>query len=209
MYYRRLFFVSTLTIVLLTLLLSSSSVRVGLAAVEPVLSADDSLSSDKTPYFSGAALPDSRLMLTEQKSQLNALLRYPWESARNGPDAHSRFFVQTAWGTIWLAEDGLSITLREGLPSRSSSTLKIEEVPLELEDWPLASSEVHLALSFVGADPAPRLEAFDNLGSTSSPFLGPHLIPWPITRSLWGGVRYVDLYPGVDLEIRSVAMVSA
>ena len=59
---------------------------------------------------------------------------------------------------------------------------------------------VHLRLTFPGANPHPRLEPFAPQATVVSYFLGNDPEAWRPAVPVWGGVRYVDLYPGVDLE---------
>ena len=96
------------------------------------------------------------------------------------PDA--RFQVRGAnGGVLWLAEDAL---------------------------W-VVKSAVSLRLSFPGANPStgsgqrphPRLEPFDRLETVVNYYHGNDPAHWCTDVPVWGGVRYVDLYPGVDLEI--------
>ena len=61
----------------------------------------------------------------------------------------------------------------------------------------------NIKLSFVGANPHPRIEPFDRLDTVVSYFIGNDPDKWRPDVPVWGGVRYVDLYPGVDLEITS------
>ena len=61
----------------------------------------------------------------------------------------------------------------------------------------------NIKLSFVGANPQPRIEPFDRLDTVVSYFLGNDPAQWRPDVPVWGGVRYVDLYPGVDLELTS------
>jgi hypothetical protein len=61
---------------------------------------------------------------------------------------------------------------------------------------------VNIKLSFPGANPHPRLEPFDRLDTVVSYFIGNDPAKWHVAVPVWGGVRYVDLYPGVDLELR-------
>ena len=51
--------------------------------------------------------------------------------------------------------------------------------------------------------PHPRIEPFDRLDTVVSYFIGNEPDKWRPDVPVWGGVRYVDLYPGVDLEITS------
>jgi hypothetical protein len=62
-----------------------------------------------------------------------------------------------------------------------------------------------MKLSFVGANPHPRLEPLNRLDTHISYFLGNDPAKWHAEVPVWGGVRYVDLYPGVDLELSGEA----
>jgi catechol 2,3-dioxygenase-like lactoylglutathione lyase family enzyme len=61
--------------------------------------------------------------------------------------------------------------------------------------------DVHLRLSFLGAKPVPLLEPFDRLQTRVSYFIGNDPAKWQANLPACGGVRYKDLYPGIDPEI--------
>jgi pimeloyl-ACP methyl ester carboxylesterase len=126
----------------------------------------------------------------------------------------ARFQVRGGDKTIWLAEDGLWVTVAEppaqpspaseGAPhpasrppdGRRPASLAVAE--------PGESSEVrsvNIRLSFSGANPHPRLEPFNRLETVVSYFIGNDPAQWRAAVPVWGGVRYRDLYPGIDLEI--------
>ena len=109
-------------------------------------------------------------------------------------------------GTMWLAEDAIWITVLE---ARETSR-PVDRGPDPALRWSSEDQEdlaprrgVNIKLSFVGANPHPRLETFDRLDTTVSYFLGNDPEQWRPDVPVWGGARYVDLYPGVDLEITS------
>jgi hypothetical protein len=58
-----------------------------------------------------------------------------------------------------------------------------------------------LRLSFASANPHPVIEPFDRLDTHISFFRGIDRTDWRPEVPVWGGVRYVDLYPGIDLEL--------
>lgn len=62
---------------------------------------------------------------------------------------------------------------------------------------------MHLKLGFVGANPNPTLEPFGQLHTEVSYFIGNDAAKWSVSVPVWSGVRYRDLYPGIDLEITS------
>ena len=123
-----------------------------------------------------------------------------------------RFQVRGSDKTIWLAEDAIWVTVLE----KPSSPYPL--YPSLGEGGALSPSPkpgrgargenrshkgVNLKLSFPGANPHPRLEPFDRLDTVVSYFIGNDPAKWRANVPVWGGVRYVDLYPGIDLEISS------
>ncbi|MCX6029592.1 MAG: SBBP repeat-containing protein, partial [Chloroflexi bacterium] len=115
----------------------------------------------------------------------------------------ARFQVRGGDGTMWLAEDALWITImalsEAARPDRDPRAGLPTAQPLAAPETPRTG--VNIRLSFPGANAHPRLEAFDRLDTVVSYFLGNDPAQWRPDVPVWGGVRYVDLYPGVDLEI--------
>jgi hypothetical protein len=62
---------------------------------------------------------------------------------------------------------------------------------------------VNLKLSFVDANPHPRIEPFNRLDTHFSYFIGDDPTKWHADVPVWGGVRNKDFYPGMDLEVTS------
>lgn len=117
----------------------------------------------------------------------------------------ARFQVRGGNGTIWLAEDALWITLMEPPAPESRTRGRRLEFPFDPEA-PSASENrqgINLRLSFPNANPHARLEPFAPLETTVSYFLGNDPDGWRPDVPVWSGVRYVDLYPGIDLEVTS------
>jgi hypothetical protein len=120
-------------------------------------------------------------------------------------DEGARFQVRGGNGALWLADDALWITVVE--PSAVSGQrsagqypqFEIQNLKSEIENRQI----VNLRLSFPGANPHARLEPFARLETTISYFLGNDPDAWRPAVPVWGGVRYVDLYPGIDLEVTS------
>jgi hypothetical protein len=98
--------------------------------------------------------------------------------------ASARFQVRGDPATMWLAEDAIWFTI---------------DTEAKREDEPLRG--VNLKLSFPGANPHPRLEPFDRLDTVVSYLTGSDPAQWRPAMPVWGGVRYLDLYPGVDLVV--------
>jgi len=115
------------------------------------------------------------------------------------------FLVHGGDRTIWLAEDALWVTVlepgSEGAEGQGSEGAEGHSSARSHEMAPQPGKAVHLKLSFPGAEPHPRLEPFDRLDTHVSYFIGGDPAGWRADVPVWGGVRYVDLYPGIDLEL--------
>lgn len=94
-------------------------------------------------------------------------------------DRRARFLLWGGSGAIWLAEDGIWITV----VGRSSP------------------AGAHLRLTFPGANPQARPEPFGRLATSLNYFIGDDAAAWRTDVPAWSGVRYADLYPGLDLEL--------
>jgi hypothetical protein len=112
-------------------------------------------------------------------------------------DAPARFRVQAGRGMLWLAEDALWFTVMERLESNSTDLRDLSGLAADTQP----RRGVNIKLSFVGANPHPRLESFNRLETHISYFFGNAPAQWHADVPVWGGVRYVDLYPGIDLQL--------
>lgn len=99
-----------------------------------------------------------------------------------------RFQVRGADSSLWLAENAIWITTHEPLESPNGLPPGVNQ-----------RAAVHLKLSFPGANPQPTLEPLDRLDTRVSFFSGDESSGWYVDAPAWAGVRYADLYPGVDL----------
>jgi hypothetical protein len=110
----------------------------------------------------------------------------------------ARFLLQVGPNRIWLEDDGLWITQIEpgstGEPGRYSKQ--------GYQNKLITSQKgVALRLTFARANPHPRLEPFDTQMTRVSYFYGSNPMDWHANVPVWGGVRYHDLYPGIDLVL--------
>lgn len=111
-----------------------------------------------------------------------------------------RFQAPASDRTIWLTDDGIWVALRAPRSTEGRSLAsRGEERGEEHADIGGAA----IKLSFVGANPAPRLEPFARLATTVSYLIGNDPEQWRSAVPAWGGVRYSELYPGIDLEVGS------
>ena len=142
-----------------------------------------------------AALRSAPLMFIENVGQ------FPAPPGGTG-DQRARFQVRGGDATLYLAEGALWFTVLE----RPQFDLSPGQTPATPERFSTPHGDpprqgVSLKLSFVGAHPHPRLEPFTRLDTHVSYFVGRDPGKWRADVPVWGGVRYVDLYPGVDLEV--------
>lgn len=104
---------------------------------------------------------------------------------------------------IWITEDGIWITMMAYPSSDQSSSLHPEK-----KESKVASREylneyqrgVNLHITFPGANPHPHIEPFGRAEFSVNYFIGNDPQKWRTNVPVWRGVRYIDLYPGIDLE---------
>lgn len=134
-----------------------------------------------------AALQSAPVMFSENTGQF--------------PDG-ARFQVRSGDRTFWLTEDALWVTVLEELDTATQRPGDKANFPTPLTlPTPASQKGVNIKLSFSGTNPHPRLEPYNRLDMRISYFIGNAPTKWRPDVPVWGGVRYVDLYPGIDLEI--------
>jgi hypothetical protein len=116
-------------------------------------------------------------------------------------DKRVHFQARSGNTMLFLTDDALWVSLTE-LSSKPDPIWEME-MPDTVGTETATVRGVNLKLSFVDANPHPRLEPFNKLDTQISFFTGSDPDQWRTHLPAWGGVRYVDLYPGVDLEITS------
>jgi hypothetical protein len=97
--------------------------------------------------------------------------------------------------TLWIADDALWITAMKEKQSSGEDS----GGPAGETSGP--KKGVALKLTFPGGKTGPKIEPFGRLETKISYFRGSDPQKWNPDVPVWSGVRYVDLYPGVDLEI--------
>lgn len=125
------------------------------------------------------------------------------ENVGQWPDA-ARFQVwgsPLGAGTTWLAKDAIWLVVASGKSPVARPATSSDPV-YDLQPATLQPATLHaIRLTFPGSNPDARIEPFDPLTTTVSYFIGNDPAQWRPAVPVWSGVRYVDLYPGVDLVI--------
>jgi hypothetical protein len=116
-------------------------------------------------------------------------------------DPQARFLVRGGGGALWLAQDALWLTLLEPASPPERSPGALDRAAFEAEP----RQGVHLRLSFVGANPEAEIVPLARSETIVSYFIGNDPDAWRPDVPVWHGARYVDLYPGLDLEITGEA----
>jgi hypothetical protein len=143
----------------------------------------------------------------------------------------ARFQVRGSSRTMWIAEDAIWFVVweqgetRRGGAEEQGSRGAEEISPLHpstlapllrsgrggaplrslIEGEKGQSLATAIKLSFSGSNPNPKLEPFKRLETVISFFKGKDPSNWHTKVPAWGGVRYKELYPGVDLVLEGEA----
>ena len=101
----------------------------------------------------------------------------------------ARFYVPGAQGnSLWVTDDGLWLSFADTAPPQNE--------PIYTK-----AGDLHLKLTFPNANPAARPEPFDPLPTQVSYLRGGENRQPNVP--VWRGIRYRNLYPGLDLELNS------
>lgn len=114
----------------------------------------------------------------------------------------ARYQIPDGNSTIWLTGDALWVSIPAPqlvIPSTMSEPASGAGRGAGLAAGPRQG--VNLRITFPGANPLPRLLPFDRLDTHISYFYGKDPVRWHPDVPVWSGVRVVDLYPGIDLEM--------
>jgi hypothetical protein len=99
----------------------------------------------------------------------------------------ARYLVLGATPGIYLAKDAIWYTLNGPVGRTDDLTAQSR--------W-----QANIKVSFVGLNPEAQMEPFNRLVGHFSYFRGAQ-DTWRSNVPIWGGVRFIDLYPGIDLEV--------
>jgi hypothetical protein len=145
-----------------------------------------------SPVVPASPAAPGTMLIVENAGQWPAAARFQVWNSPLGP------------GTTWLAEDAIWLVVsrqvdKEEVDKEGSSHCDDHLVYLPTCLPP--SSSHALKLTFPGSNPDVRIESFGAAETTVSYFLGNDPEQWQPDVPVWSGVRYVDLYPGVDLVL--------
>lgn len=119
-------------------------------------------------------------------------------------DQHARFQTCINGATIYFTKDAVWYTLLQS-PSKDQkndpSTTRIKRSIPEKELKPVKG--VNLKINLIGSNPDPDIEPFGRETVSFSYFGGQDKSNWHSSVPIWDGIRYKDIYPGLDLEITS------
>ena len=121
-------------------------------------------------------------------------------------DARALFQAKIEQGTVYFAEDAIWLTTLDTVEGNNAQTSLDSQQPFA----PSTSTEensvtgVHIRLTFVDSNSNARVEGFNPQNAKVSFFSGNDEEEWQTNVPVWGGVRYIDFYPGYNLEITSV-----
>ncbi len=164
---------------MLSVLLVLGLLAPGLSLAQPVASP-----AAVTPQASNGSM-----LIVENAGQWPAAARFQVWNSPLGP------------GTTWLAEDAIWLVVAGGTSQAANPEASANPLagvpPSKLQPATLHA----LRLTFPGGNPDVRIEPFQPLTATVSYFIGNDPDRWRPAVPVWGGARYVDLYPGVDLVL--------
>ncbi|MFN8568259.1 MAG: hypothetical protein U0Z44_12255 [Kouleothrix sp.] len=122
-------------------------------------------------------------------------------------DAPARFQVHGNGATLFLADDAIWLTIIDSMAQNTTRRqfANPASVASPADDSPPGARPAwargsNIKISFAGANPRPQLEPFGQLDTRVGFFRGAQS-NWRAGLVAWSGVRYRDLYPGIDLEV--------
>jgi hypothetical protein len=118
-------------------------------------------------------------------------------------DEGALFLMQTSNGGLWISEDAIWFTFLEKNFSESGTWQGMKNYVDK--DVNQQTRAVNFRIRFIGSNPSPRIEPFSKVETPISYFIGNQPGEWHPAVALWEGVRYSDLYPGIDLVIEGDA----
>lgn len=109
----------------------------------------------------------------------------------------SRFTNDSIWFSLLEPQESL---MEDGELSISTDGLPVDRA----NDKENTQKGVNIQVKFIGSVNKPSIEGFNKSESKISYFYGNDENSWHPDVPVWNGIRYVDLYPGVDLEVSGI-----
>lgn len=125
------------------------------------------------------------------------------ENVGQFPD-YIRFKTHLGKATIWLLDNTLWVSVIENQNSINNYHLNAGISNSQHIEMLIRNGSMHgmnRRISFPGANPYPSIEPFNPITTHISYFIGNDSEKWITNVPVWGGIRYIDIYPGIDLEI--------
>gem|GEM_PF-2081584 len=119
-------------------------------------------------------------------------------------DPRARFQTQANGANVYFSENAVWFTLLEP-PTKGPNA---DYLSAAIRDGIAAEQQkprkgVNLKVNLIGSNPHPTIESFNRVATSFSYFTGNNPANWQTDVPVWDGIRYVDVYPGMDLEITS------
>jgi len=118
-------------------------------------------------------------------------------------DPRVRFQSHGGGATIYFSEGAIWFTLLEPPTENSTEKHLMEKAKVVHEENQKSRKVVNLKVNLIGSNPHPTIESFEKIATSFSYFTGSDPSNWYSEVPAWGGIRYVEIYPGIDLEIAS------
>lgn len=114
--------------------------------------------------------------------------------------AEARFMIERGDQRIWLTEDAVWLVVADPARPRKPGTLATALARPPRRPVASARGGTALRFSFAGSQTA-VLEPFGRLDTQVSFLVGNDPARWQSAVPAWSGVRYRDIYPGIDLVV--------
>src|SRR6266498_2686848 len=119
-------------------------------------------------------------------------------------DGQVRFQTQIEKATVHFMDDSIWLTLLEAIEPIPPSDSSPFEPPKQQELPAMqARKGVHVKMDVTGSNPHPEIVPFGAIETHYSYFIGASSDDFRTDVPAWQGIRYVDLFPGMDMEIKS------
>jgi hypothetical protein len=144
--------------------------------------------------------PKSDLTRRVQVSQTYGKLPLHFDANRGQTDERVKFLERGAGHILFLtpSEAVLVFTKREQTKREQTATARLRGARLRPAGGGRVTS-VTLRMTFVGANPAPRLVGTEELPGRANYFIGNDPGKWRSNVPTYAKVQYKDVYPGIDL----------